>query len=89
LGGEGYGNVRPLGLCDGAFDSYVIYFSVIVSALSLGVKLGIGISCDCKDLAMSWKGFIFFAGVLGFVVEVGVVDWLRFLFGDYCFALGR
>jgi hypothetical protein len=32
--------VRPLGLGNGVFDSYVIYFSVIVPALSLGVKVG-------------------------------------------------
>jgi hypothetical protein len=31
----------------------------------------------------------FVAGVLGFMVEVVVVDWLHFLFGGYCFALGR
>jgi hypothetical protein len=27
--------------------------------------------------------------VLGFVAEVGVVDWLHVLFGGDCFALGR
>jgi hypothetical protein len=72
LGGEGYGNVRPFGLGDGAFDSYVIYFSVIISTLSFGVEISIGALGDCKDCAMSWKG------VLGFVVEVEVVGWLRF-----------
>jgi hypothetical protein len=31
----------------------------------------------------------FVAGVLEFVAEIVVVDWLRFWFGGYCFALGR
>jgi hypothetical protein len=46
--------VRPLGLGDGAFNSYVIYFSVIVPVLSLGVKVSIETSGDCKDCAISW-----------------------------------
>jgi hypothetical protein len=41
LSGEGDGNVRQLSLGDGAFDSYVIYFSVVVSALLLGIKVGV------------------------------------------------
>jgi hypothetical protein len=41
LSGESYGNVRPLSLGDGAFDSYAIYFSVVVLVLSLGVKVGV------------------------------------------------
>jgi hypothetical protein len=45
--------VRPLGLGNGAFDSYVIYFYVIVLALSLIVKIGVGASGDCKDCTMS------------------------------------
>jgi hypothetical protein len=61
--------VGPLGLCDWAFDCYVIYFPTVVSALSLGFKVGIGASNDCKD---------FVVGVPRFVVEVGVVDWLQF-----------
>jgi hypothetical protein len=50
--------VRPLGLGNGAFDSYVIYFSVIVPALSLGVKISIGTSDNYKDCVISWEGFI-------------------------------
>jgi hypothetical protein len=57
LGEEGYGNVRPHGLGNEVFDSYVIYFSVIVSVLLLGVKVGIGTFDNCKDCAMSWDGF--------------------------------
>jgi hypothetical protein len=45
--------VRPFGLGNWVFNNYMIYFSVIVSALSLGVKVGIGTSGDCKDCAMS------------------------------------
>jgi hypothetical protein len=33
--------VRPLGLGNGAFDNYVIYFSVVVSTLSFGVNVSI------------------------------------------------
>jgi hypothetical protein len=56
--------VRPLGLGNGAFDSYVIYFSVVVSVLSLGVEVGIGAPSDCKDCAVSWAGFGLLLGVM-------------------------
>jgi hypothetical protein len=81
LGAECYGNVRPLGLGNGAFDNYMIYFSIIVLALSLGVKVGIGTFGNCKDCAMGLGRLCLAARVLGFVAEVGVVDWLHFLFG--------
>jgi hypothetical protein len=64
LGGEGYGNVRPFGLGDRTFDSYMVYFSVIISMLSLGVGISIGASSDYKDCAMSWKSFILLLGFL-------------------------
>jgi hypothetical protein len=35
FGGEGYGNVRPFGLCDGAFNSHVVYFPVVIPACRL------------------------------------------------------
>jgi hypothetical protein len=38
---------------NGAFDSYMIYFCVVISVLSLGVKIGIGALDDCKDRAVS------------------------------------
>jgi hypothetical protein len=60
--------VRPLGSGNGAFDDYVIYFSIIVSALPLGVKVSTGTSSNCKDCAMSWEGFIL---MLGFLVLWG------------------
>jgi hypothetical protein len=49
--------VRPLGLGNGAFNNYMIYFSVVVSTMLLFVKVGIGAHDDCKDCAMSWEGF--------------------------------
>jgi hypothetical protein len=56
--------VRPFGLGDGAFGSYMIYFSVIISALSLGVKIGIGALGDYKDCDMSWESFVLLLGFL-------------------------
>jgi hypothetical protein len=49
-------HVGPIGLSNGAFDSYMIYFFVVISALSLSVKVGIGTSGDCEDCAMSGEG---------------------------------
>jgi hypothetical protein len=40
--------VGPLGLVDGDFDSYRIDLSIVISVLSLGVKIGVGSSCDCR-----------------------------------------
>jgi hypothetical protein len=57
--------MRSLGLGNGAFDTYVIYFSVIVLTLSLGVKVSIGASGDCKDCAMCWECFVSLLGFLG------------------------
>jgi hypothetical protein len=57
--------VKPLGLGNGSFDSFMIYFSVIVPTLPLGVEVGIGTFDNCKDFAMSWEGFILLLGFLG------------------------
>jgi hypothetical protein len=80
--------VRSLGLGNGTFDSYVIYFSTIVLALSLGVKVGIGTFNNCKDCAMSWEGFILLLGFLGLWRRWGGGLASCFIWGD-CFALGR
>jgi hypothetical protein len=56
--------VRPLGLGNGVFNSYMIYFSVVVSALSLGAKVNIGVPGDCKDFVVSWEGFGLLLGFL-------------------------
>jgi hypothetical protein len=39
----------PLGLSDEAFDDYMVYFLIVISALPLGVKVGVGTSGDCED----------------------------------------
>jgi hypothetical protein len=75
--------MRSLGLSNGAFDNYMIYFSVIVSALSLGFKVGIGASDDRKVYTMSWESFVLLLGFLnlwqgcgywiGFTFDLGVV----------------
>jgi hypothetical protein len=62
LGGEGYGNARPLGLSDGAFDGHVVYFSVIISGMALGVKISVGTSSDCEDCAVAREGIILLLG---------------------------
>jgi hypothetical protein len=50
--------VGPLGLCNGAFDDYVIYLSIIVSALLLSFKVDIGAFGDREDCVMSRESFI-------------------------------
>jgi hypothetical protein len=42
--------VRPFGLSNRAFNSYVIYFSVVVLTLSFGIEIGVIWHCD--DCAM-------------------------------------
>jgi hypothetical protein len=64
LAEEGYGNVRPLGLSDGAFNGYMVYFSVIISALALGVKVGVGTSGDCEDCTVGGECIILLLGFL-------------------------
>jgi hypothetical protein len=34
----------------------MIFFSIVVSALSLGVKVGVGTSGNCEDCAMGGEG---------------------------------
>jgi hypothetical protein len=79
LGGEGYMNVRPLGLGNGAFDSCMTYVSVIVSVLPLGVEVGIGTSGNCKECAMSWECFVLLLGFLGLWRRLWL--WIGFIFG--------
>jgi hypothetical protein len=73
--------MRPLCLCNGAFDGYVIYFSVIVSAQPLGVEVGIETSGNCKDCAMSWEGFCLLLGFLSLWQRswwwIGFIFYLR------------
>jgi hypothetical protein len=53
FGGEGYENVGSLGLGDRAFDPYVIYFSVVVLVLLLGIGVSIRAIGDCKNCVVS------------------------------------
>jgi hypothetical protein len=48
--------VGPFGLSDGTLDNYVIYFSVVISALPLGIEVGVGISDNCENCKMGGKG---------------------------------
>jgi hypothetical protein len=70
--------MRPLGLGNGVFDRYMIYFSIIVPVLLLGVKIDIGTSGNCKDCVMSWEGFILLLGFLG--LWRGWGWWIGFIF---------
>jgi hypothetical protein len=49
-------HVRPFGLSNGAFDSYKVYFSVVISTMSLGVKVGVGTSGNCENCAVGGEG---------------------------------
>jgi hypothetical protein len=73
----------PLGLGNGTFDIYVVYFFVVVLVLSLCVKVGIGTSGDYMDSVTCWEGFIWLLGFLGlwwrrgwwigFILDSGVI----------------
>jgi hypothetical protein len=72
-------------LCKGAFDDYVIYLSVIVSMLSLGVEISVGTSGNHKDYAMDWESFALLPRFLilwwrlwwwiGFIFYLRVIAW--------------
>jgi hypothetical protein len=77
LGGEGYGNVGTLGLSDGAFDGYMVYFPVVISTVLLGVIIGVGTFGDCEDCAMGGDDIILFLGFLDLWWRVGFSFNLR------------
>jgi hypothetical protein len=56
----------------------MIYFSIIVSALLLGVEVGIRNSENYKDCAISWEGFALLLGFLG--VRWRLWWWIVFVF---------
>jgi hypothetical protein len=80
--------VRLFGLCDGTFDDHVVYFSVVVTTLSLGFEVCIGAFGDCEDCVMGWEGFVLLLGFLdlwwrwrwriifGFYLGVVVLHWI-------------
>jgi hypothetical protein len=49
--------VGPFGLSNGAFNNYMIYFSIVISVLSLGVKIDVGTYGNCEDCAVGGEGF--------------------------------
>jgi hypothetical protein len=49
--------VRPFGLGNGVFNNYVVYFSVVVSALSFGVKVSVETAGNCEDCVVGGEGF--------------------------------
>jgi hypothetical protein len=67
--------VGPFGLGDWAFDNYMVNLSIVISAPSLGIKIGVGTSGNCEDCAVG--RFQFAAGILGFVAEVVAVGWAQ------------
>jgi hypothetical protein len=81
--------VRPLGRGNGTFNSYVICFSVVVSVMSLGVKVGIRtpeivriVLCVGKDSVCCWC-----SGICGRVRDGGLASILTW--GWCYFVLGR
>jgi hypothetical protein len=64
FGREGYGDVRPLGLCDWTFDNRMVYFSIVILALSHAFKVYVGNFGNCEDCAMGWEGFALLLGFL-------------------------
>jgi hypothetical protein len=77
--------VGPLYLCNGAFDGYVIYLSIIVLVLQLGVEIGVGTSGNRKDCAMGWESFALLLVFLilwwrlwwqiDFIFDLRVIGW--------------
>jgi hypothetical protein len=58
--------VGPLGLGDRAFDRHMIFFSVVVSALSPGAGFSIGATNYCKYCTMGWESFALLLWFLDF-----------------------
>jgi hypothetical protein len=56
FGQEGYGYVGPFGLGNMTFADDVIDLPMVITTLSLGVKIGIGTSGICEDCAIGAEG---------------------------------
>jgi hypothetical protein len=70
--------VGPFGLCNGTFTGDVINLPIIITALSLGVKIRIGTSDNCEDcvvcgenIGLLWRWWWWIG--FGFDLRVGVV----------------
>jgi hypothetical protein len=68
----------PFGLSNEAFDGYMVYFSVVIFTLSLGVKVSIGTPNDCEDCTMSGEGINLLQGFLD--LRWGWMWWVGFGF---------
>jgi hypothetical protein len=51
-------------LSDGAFDGYMVYFTVVISTLPLDVKVGVGTFGDYEDCTVGGEGIILLLGFL-------------------------
>jgi hypothetical protein len=70
--------VRLLRVCNEAFHGYMIYLSVIVSALSFGVEIDVGTSGNYEDCTMGWESF---ALLLRFLILLQRLWWwISFIF---------
>jgi hypothetical protein len=70
--------VRLLRVCNEAFHGYMIYLSVIVSGLPLGVEIDVGTSGNCEDCTMGWESF---ALLLRFLILLRRLWWwISFIF---------
>jgi hypothetical protein len=56
--------VGSLGLCDGTFDRYMVYFPVVISVLPFSVKVWIGTSSNCEDCTVGGEGIGLLRGLL-------------------------
>jgi hypothetical protein len=64
IDGEGYGDVRPFGLCDWTFNGHMIYFPIVIPMLSLAFKVCARIPGDGEDCPMGWEAFVLRLGLL-------------------------
>jgi hypothetical protein len=55
-------HVGPLGLGNGAFDSYMVDLPIIVSMLSLGIEISVGIFDNCEDCVVGGEGIDYCEG---------------------------
>jgi hypothetical protein len=81
MGKQSYRHVGPLGLGDRAFDNDMVNRPVIVSTMSLGIKIYIGASGNCQDCAMGGENVDLLRTFLD--LWWGLGWWIAF-----CFDLG-
>jgi hypothetical protein len=62
VGGEGYGDGRPFGLCDWTFDNHMVYFPILIPTFSLAFVVCARTPGDGEDCPMGWECFILLLG---------------------------